>query len=427
MTVADRKIPASREGEPSSGRRELRASIKRSEDSHPEDELLLRYIRTFMGFERGAAPQVAAVRGVDWEGLFERADRQKVLPLLYMAIKRSDDDQVPQEWLNRLRAEFDRNAIFNLSMTGELLGLLDLFEGRGIEAIPFKGPSLSSLLYRDISLRQFLDLDVLVPLDRVSEVRDLLISRGYVPSRQMRPAEERAHIRYQHHHHFYSPDRGINLEIHWRISPRIYSFDLEPSELRRRAKLVRIAGREVLSLSPEDTILILCEHATRHYWRRLAWICDVAALAASDEVEWKTAVQRARDLGCERVLFVGLLLAEELLKAPIPSEISGMLGEDETASSLAAEAVEMLFGDRSPPCGSADRLGSSIGEELFYIRARERLRDRSLYYLRRATYPTEEDWDRISLPEDLSFLYRLMRPFRMIGKYRLAIWKWFLR
>ena len=64
-------------------------------------------------------------------------------------------------------------------LTGELLRLLDLFEQNQIPAVPYKGPALGVAIYGKLSLRQFADLDILIPEKDVWKATDLLINRGY--------------------------------------------------------------------------------------------------------------------------------------------------------------------------------------------------------------------------------------------------------
>lgn len=74
-----------------------------------------------------------------------------------------------------------------------------------------------------------------------------------------------------------------------------------------------------------------------------------------------------------------------------------------------------------------DVLKPCVDEELLYLRARERKIDRALYYMRRITIPTEDDWDSIHIPGYLFPLYRFIRPVRLIGRYKFSIGKWIRR
>ena len=50
-------------------------------------------------------------------------------------------------------------------LTSELIKIMKLLEENDIKAIAFKGPTLAQLAYGDVTLRQYVDLDLLVELD----------------------------------------------------------------------------------------------------------------------------------------------------------------------------------------------------------------------------------------------------------------------
>jgi len=54
------------------------------------------------------------------------------------------------------------NAARNVFLTNKLFEILNLFKKNDILALPFKGPVLAESVYGDLSLRQFVDLDILV-------------------------------------------------------------------------------------------------------------------------------------------------------------------------------------------------------------------------------------------------------------------------
>ena len=47
-------------------------------------------------------------------------------------------------------------------MSAELIRIMKLLEKNDIKALAFKGPVLSQMVYGDITLRQYVDLDVLI-------------------------------------------------------------------------------------------------------------------------------------------------------------------------------------------------------------------------------------------------------------------------
>ena len=70
-------------------------------------------------------------------------------------------------------------------------------------------------------------------------------------------------------------------------------------------------------MQPEDLLLVLCLHGSKHCWERLAWICDVAELiGANPELDWNEIMRRSAALNIEKAVMLGLDLASELVDAP---------------------------------------------------------------------------------------------------------------
>ena len=141
--------------------------------------------------------------------------------------------------------------------------------------------------------------------------------------------------------------------------------------LWERLETVSLADTPVRTLAPEDLLLILCVHGAKHYWSRLGWICDIAALLhIPRRLKWELILAQARRLGGIRMLLLGILLAHELLGTPLPEAIQPQLQADPVLPRLAVQVRARLFSD-------ADHLLSAIDQPSFYLGLRERLRDRA--------------------------------------------------
>jgi hypothetical protein len=126
----------------------------------------------------------------------------------------------------------------------------------------------------------------------------------------------------------------------------------------------------VRSLAPEDLLLILCVHGAKHYWSRLGWICDVAALLrASPQLGWKRVIEQACQLGGKRMLALGLYLAHELLGASLPEVVWRWVQTDDVVPWLATQVRLRLFAVTASPPAAWDH-------PAFYLGLRERMRDR---------------------------------------------------
>src|SRR6185295_14836569 len=96
-------------------------------------------------------------------------------------------------------------------------------------------------------------------------------------------------------------------------------------------------------------VLSLCVHGSKHLWERLAWICDVAELVKTrTDLNWSVLLERAVSTGNERMLFLGLYLANNLLDAPLPLHVESKVAKEKMVPSVANEVSERLFSGVRP-------------------------------------------------------------------------------
>jgi hypothetical protein len=362
---------------------------------------------------------------VDWDSLIAAARYHRFIPLLFHSLESIPKTRVPHDVMEEVHQIFEYTVRWNMMVTSELFSLIDQLHERGISSIPFKGPLLAQVLYGDISYRQFDDLDILIQKKDFQKTKEFLIAKGYRPEQLMNPMQESVLLRTLHHFLFYNNRSGLSVEIHWEISPGIYSFNLDMAGVWHRAQPVTLSGREVITLSPADLLLILCEHGSRHYWKRLLWIADIARLAECTDIDWPLLLRHAREIGSERVLLLGMSLATTLFHAEVPHSVSQRIGNDPEVRTLTDQVLDTLYSGRGE-LQDLSKAGDTpdSNEELFYIRARERSSDRLRYYVRRATTPTREDLNFFVLPDILYPFYPIVRIGRLLRKYKLKIWKW---
>ena len=138
-------------------------------------------------------------------------------------------------------------------------------------------------------------------------------------------------------------------------------------------------------------------------------------LRAVPALGWAAVAASARAVRCERIVALGLLLAHDLLQAPVPAGLVGRARSLPAVRALAGRVCRRAF-------GGSDARPSGLRDALFQLRARERPGDGLRYALSLALAPTVADWTSVRLPGPLAFLYRLVRPARLAAKYgRLAL------
>jgi len=384
--------------------------------ARPEHELLICSARPTLDVTGAERLRRLVQNELDWDYLLAVADRHSIIPLLYYHLNSICPEAVPPRAFSQLRDQNQENTRQCLFLTGELLKLVDLLEVQGVRAVPFKGPTLALTAYGDVSLRQFGDLDVLVQRRDVLKVKELLVREGLKPTPLLTSAQEAALLRFDCAYNF-GNDKNVVFDVHWDFAAPYFSLELDADGVWERLETTTIAGKQSLTLSAEDLLLVLCLHGYTHLWERLGWICDVAGLIERRrDLDWQLVLDNATRQGSRRILSLGLLLASELLEAPIPRDVLRTVETDTVAKTLAERVLHRLFAWEHPRSGLLDGA-------LLQLEMRERGRDKLASVLRLATTPRVYDWMLLPLPGWLFFLYYLVRPLRLAGKYTTKLFR----
>lgn len=243
-----------------------------------------------------------------------------------------------------------------------------------------------------------------------------MIENGFRPHQPLTGAQEAALLRFDCACNFLS-QHGVAIDIHWELIDPHQGFAIDTKALRERLEPVTVNGRQLVTLSSEDLLLFLCLHGFTHFWERLSWICDVAALAQSGaKIDWNQLLQTAETNGALRILLLGLWLAHDVLKAPLPEDVLKAAQSDEVVQQVAKEVAQQLF-------ATTRKANGLFGEAALLMRLRERKRDKLRSFLSWLGAPRSYDWLWISFPQSLSFLYYLIRPVRLAAKYGSQIFQ----
>jgi hypothetical protein len=175
-------------------------------------------------------------------------------------------------------------------------------------------------------------------------------------------------------------------------------------------------------LSPETLLLVLSIHGSKHGWSQLKWICDVAELIRSEpSMQWDKVFANARYLRCRRMVLLGLLLAESLLGAKLPPEVS-RAHADSTTLDLLRQISARVCKREEPPRKTITLtlFGFSPRYFLYCFRLHEHPLGKMRWlcnFMAFVCHPTDKDWGRFSLPRSFFFVYYIVRFFRLSGKY----------
>jgi Uncharacterised nucleotidyltransferase len=380
--------------------------------SCPEHELVVCCSRTQVSDQKSAQIKTLLAKEIDWDYLYRFARRHSVLSLVYLQLSALAPDRIPAQELSRLKDYYQKNAGRNLFLTNELSRILQNFEAAGIEAIPYKGPALAVSAYGSLDLRRFVDLDIMVRKADVLRAKELLMEQGYCCGTDWTSTQQSLLLRSQHNLMLSREQGRMIVELHWEVAPDLFATAFQAEELWDRLEPMNLNSFPVRSLSAEDLLLSLCVHGSKHLWTRLAWICDVAELLHSrKDLDWTAVCAQARFSGTERMMWLGLYLANCFFDAPLPDELKSQVLSDETIASLAREVAVAVFSGTEPMLPT---LRQSFG---FNMRLRQTWRLR-MRYCRFLFKPTDGDVGSVNLPGSLTFAYYFMRPVRLLREVR---------
>lgn len=372
-----------------------------------EAQLLLLVARASLDEEAGARVRALVECGVNWDEILALAEVSGVRSLIYSTLKLACPDRVPPPVMAALQAQFQANAARNLRMATVLTRIARTFESQGIPLILFKGPLLAATAYRDLSQREFADLDVLVRPRDLARAEQILVDEGFhralCPAGLGAVAYRQAECAFD----FVSADRSMGVELHWNLMPAYFSFPFDLARIWKEAQVQELRGTRVRGLSTYDLLIFLCLHGAKHGWDELRWICDVAEIVRTTlEIDWAELRRRARVLGGERMLLLGLALANGLLGADLPDDVLEDVETDPSVCALADQVTHHLFGDGSETFGE---------KNLFYLRAMDSNRQRVRYCASLAIVPSKQELAARAYSAPLSFLYYALHPFNLVG------------
>ena len=310
-----------------------------------ESELVVWCARTVVTDELKARIRQRVQEPLDWAVVLDLAWYHGVGPLLYRTLSPLCSDLVPVESLTQLRQRTQAGALLNRLLAQELVVLCEAFAAHGVPVIPIKGVTLAALAYGDLTLRDFSDMDLLVPKGSIAEARAVLLALGY---ERKDPSTESGETDYEAgpYHVFIKKRTLFRVDLQCVMAGQYFAFQLDRPEFWQRGTVVPLANKTVQGLAPEDLLIVLCVHGSKHAWDALKWVCDVAELLrAHDHLDWDRIFSSASTWRCRRLVYMGLSLAHLLVDAPLPESVLARLSTDSDVQMLVHRMPSTLLAD----------------------------------------------------------------------------------
>jgi hypothetical protein len=372
----------------------------------PEFELLLSSARSVPD---SARVEELVSGGIDWRAFFELASNHGVRLLVYRSLREVCWERVPAE----VQAEWNAANLSltgkNLFLTGELLRLTAEFDSVGIRVAVMKGAALAQMVYGDVGLREFSDLDLLIRETDFSHALELLARLSYEPVWKCDPRKALQFLRHVGEYAVKSDASQAEVDLHWRVATKATALSPGMGDFPSGIQPVEVASSTVLSFAPQDLPLYLAAQGGWDQWCELRRVCDVAEFFRRyPQVDWEPSLEAARRLGGARTMLIGLSLASCLLGAELPESIASRIRADGNVSRLVERTIRKLEKNVDP--------GEAFRRYVFQMKAKEGLRGKIALGYSILMDRTVKDGRWIMLPRPLWWLYGFLRPLRMSAK-----------
>ena len=231
-----------------------------------------------------AGPTLAALEPDDLASAMRACTNQGLGTACTVSLRRAG---VPiPEWLERHRFDMAVQRTRILTLLAKIAPVLD---ASGIPWAVLKGPVTASSMDRP-ELREFVDLDILIPGARVADLIAALEAVGIEQMNQNWAAYVKHGVA-----EFPVQIDGVQIDVHWHLVPlrrtrRQFSIDIDAMLARRRR--ITFQGVEFPALDPIDHLIHVCVHAGVSGANKGGWLRDVAAASAA-VAEWSALVSRA--------------------------------------------------------------------------------------------------------------------------------------
>lgn len=341
----------------------------------------------------------------DWDNFIELSYKHGVFPLVYNTIK-NFQESIPKDIFRKMKFINMDIVKQNMLMTSELLKVTKLLEENDIKAISFKGPVLSQMAYGDITLRQYVDLDILVVLKDINKVGKLLLKENYKEVFDLEEYQKENLVDIVHDRSFLNKINNVLIEAHWTLSSAEFFLDLEKLNYFDSQKY-KLKNSEINILSNEIHFIYLCIHGYKHIWERLEWLVDINLMIVKEIIDLKKVLSLSEKIDADRVVLSSILLCERVFSKKIDINL-------ENYDKKIIENTNKIYDRFIKDFEYTDKIHTKeISSVQWFMLKNTSYRWK---YLKSMLHPTEYDYRVIKLPKSLNFLYYVIRPFNIILK-----------
>jgi len=351
-----------------------------------------------------------------WTHISELSKPHGVTPFLYYRIRSLGlklPDQIEREWLGHYLYQIAEEK----KARRQIKELKEILDPEGIPFILLKGASAMLRLYPQPGLRTFVDLDILIPADGVSQFKKTMTRAGYKPLSARNSPEDEELLKFDAHLDPLSKEEGIMIEAHLNILGVKGDHLFANTDVWEEKEETNTDGINIEHLSTEHFIIHTLLHYSRHLsdegFSEIKWLIDLLYSIKAWRIDWSKVRDVARKWGVEKEIQPVMATLDQYWQTGIPLPVTS----EPLALNILVEGVE----DRQKQYYA--KLPTGYFERFLKIRE---LPDTTsqIRYLFHLFFPTRENlrW-RYNLSSRWSIIpYYFLHLFFTLRKFLTGLW-----
>jgi hypothetical protein len=296
----------------------------------PGQELLIR--AAIIGGEEGRNHWCEWLAGVDGAGGHLDAGSERLLPLVYVALKDLGGEPLPGRAL--LVERYRQSWLSHNRVVQGVTPALEVLQVNGHDVMVIKGVALAARFYGDRGARSIADVDVVVREDEIAAALDVLLRNGWRGSDPSIPPER---LIASNHAVELIDARGARADLHRRLVT--LSADGLDGPVWERAVPTALGDVEVLTPCAADELLVTLLHGWA--WSAgssIRWVPDAAVIVGHMGADdWRTLIGEARRRQVSYRVWIALREVATRFGVAVPPWVLDELAAGPFASFEAAE------------------------------------------------------------------------------------------
>lgn len=353
---------------------------------------------------------------IDWDEVIYLSKYHRIEPIIYKILSKAHLPAAVAARVKQSQFFLVQNNFKQALETERIIGLL---ETKGIGCTPYKGVAFSKQFYGDIVSRESSDIDLVVSHTDFHKVLELMTTDGYIFENDVEYAYFKENIFSKSNSlnfdKFKDDIREFHIEFHWRITENFIRIHNQAhTQLFNNSDKIILAKREVNALNASaHYVTIFIHHSNHDGFRVLRNIVDLCQINFSNNpgIDIQYINEAFKNLKLVRAADTCCYLSKELLGIQLPFSKAGTTS---ISVKLKTFFIGRLLGKRSYRDSALDNLDN---RSQLYLKDSLSAKIEFLFAgLKQRAMPSTEDLQTFKLHRNFSFLYPILKPFRLLTK-----------